>query len=97
MSQDSSTIRLTLRLPENIRDKLLTQADKNSRSMNGEIIAVLGNAMKADGNIQDRNAPYRLSENQKTADLPKLLESLSTKQKKQLAALIESLLEQGML
>src|SRR5690606_1276650 len=34
-------VRITLRLPGSLRDRLLEAADKNSRSMNGEIVARL--------------------------------------------------------
>jgi len=38
---DDTEVRITLRLPGSLRDRLLEVADKNSRSMNGEIVARL--------------------------------------------------------
>lgn len=41
-------VRLTLRLPEALRDRLLQRSRKNRRSMNSEIIAILGEAADLD-------------------------------------------------
>lgn len=41
MNQPDEEIRVTLRLPISLRDRLANKAQENARSMNGEIIARL--------------------------------------------------------
>lgn len=57
MGITDESVRITLRLPEMLRDLLLQLSRENRRSMNSEIISILelhvGNASKADDEIID--------------------------------------------
>ena len=46
-----SADQFVVRLPEGLRDTLKARAASNSRSMNAEIVAIIGAAMRDDSNL----------------------------------------------
>ncbi|MBN8998866.1 MAG: Arc family DNA-binding protein, partial [Rhizobiales bacterium] len=46
MANGGDEIRLTLRLPAELRDRLATSAERSSRSMNGEIVSRLERSLE---------------------------------------------------
>lgn len=51
MSADNEEVRLTLRLPASLRDRIAKEADKSGRSMNGEMVYRLEKTITDDDTV----------------------------------------------
>ncbi len=94
-------IRLTLRLPEQLRDRLLRQSRQSMRSMNSEIIAILEKSINLDENELQMDYPKQseqsnqqhleIREPDEVADLIDYFERLSEERKQLVLQLVKSL------
>ena len=92
MNDDHATVRLTLRLPAELRNALQQAADGNTRSMNGQIVAILEQAMRErPDNLREAPSGYG------KANLEQKIDSLTLGQQTRVRALLDCLIDNGML